>query len=708
MKKRTSIKEKIQSAVDGDAPGVNVPRGISFYEFMHEHAQVRVGSKFVKYSTAGREPLRICIGLIDHVLGNDISYLTQSERSTIGAFKQESGVRSQESESGNRQLADACIDICGGAQFGKTIIGLHLKAYLAAIKGMNTYYALPDDDLVQGIVDGKERPEVIDRIPWLAMLANVGKSLNESGRAVNRKGAMLYSDGKISAISYMRGINAKIPTTFSADCVIVDERDDVKDANEKFLTGRMTASQLRLKVSIGTQRYHAAGQNKLFEEGTQHVGYLTCPGCGERHNPEEAWPNICRKNEGRNVNDPWLTREGDFVDDGGQHYRFDPAGVYYFACPDCGSELDRTDIQYEARMPERIAERKWSVRVSQLCCSGLPVIMFANHWQSAVRDPDAMKAFCCDRLAMPKSSAQKVTRDIIERATHVERVMLSLAAEAEPESWVTYAGLDTGDRCWLTVRRRNLITGRVKTVWAESIAAEQVRAKVPVIFRTVGAACLFVDAAPLRDLTRDLCRIINGIPEEIPSAMRLDLKGRIRINSNLHWNGDKEIWTGLKCAAVEFTGKPGSGIRQQCRLTPANNSVYPVIACNRDEAIGAVIDELLTADDGYQQLDAAGHLRTVPVWLLPEDLPGSQAVVRTLHDHILSGSRKVKSTDGKEESFIDKVENHLLLATTYSRMAETVADVCGRQSCGSVQPKAFDSSRSSRVILNRRDRKVMA
>ena len=80
-------------AVDGDGPNVAVPRGISFYEFMHQHAQVRVGNKFVPYSTAGREPLRICIGLIDYVLGNDISYLTQSERATIGALR---GVQSSE------------------------------------------------------------------------------------------------------------------------------------------------------------------------------------------------------------------------------------------------------------------------------------------------------------------------------------------------------------------------------------------------------------------------------------------------------------------------------------------------------------------------------------------------------------------------------------------------------------------------------------
>jgi len=697
MKKRITIKERIQATVKGDAPAVDVPRGISFYEFMHSHAQVKIGNGFVKYSTAGREPLHLCIGLIDYVLGNDTSYLSQSERSTIGALNIQPA-----------QLADACIDICGGAQFGKTIIGLHLKAYLAAIKGLNTYYALPDDDLVEGIVDGKERPEVIDRIPWLAKLATVGKELNKSGRAVNRKGAMLYSDGEITAMSYMRGINKKIPTTFSADCIIEDEKDDIKEENAKYLEGRMTASQLRLHVTIGTQRYHAAGQNKKFLDGSQHVGYLKCPNCETEYNPEEAWPNICRKDEGRGTNDPWLKAEGDFVDNEGQHYRFDPSGSYYFACPVCGHKLDRTAIYYEARMPERIAERKWSVRVSQLCCSGLPVIMFASHWQSAVKDPDAMKAFCCDRLAMPKSSAQAVTKEIIERATKVEPVMCSLASEMMPEGWITYAGLDTGDRCWFTVRRRNIVTRKVKTIWAESIAAERVRAKVPALFATVGASCLFVDAAPLRDLTRDLCRMINGIPEEIPSAARLDLKGRIHIGRNLHWNGSKEIWTGLKCAAVEFTGKPGTGIRQQCRLTPANNSVYPVIACNRDEAIGAVIDELLTADDGYQQLDAEGKLRTEPVWLLPEDLPGSQAIIRTLHDHILSGSRKVKDKDGKEEHFIDKVENHLLLASTYARLAETVADQCGQHRTGIVHPKAFVTSRISKVITGRRDRKVLA
>lgn len=660
MKKRTSIRQKIKAAVAPDAPAVAVPRGITFHEFMHRHARVRVGSEYKPYSTQGREPLLMVIGLIDHVLGNDTSYLPAEICKELF-----DGIP----HGCCAALPDSCVDVCGGAQFGKTIIGLHLKAYLAAVKGLNSYYALPDDDLVQGIVDGKERPEVIDQIPWLASMAKVGKGLNASGKAADRKGAMLLTDGVVTAMSYMRGINAKVPTSFSADCVIEDEKDDIKDANAKFLTGRMTASLLRFHLTIGTQRYHGAGQNKLFEEGTQHVGFLTCPSCAVMHNPEEAWPKICRMDLGNRYDDPWLTPEGDFLDEDGVHTAFSPVGTYYFACPICGAELDRTEITYTARRPDRVKARKWSVRVSQLCCSGLPVIMFVADWQNAVRDPDAMKAFACDRLAIPKSTAQAVTPDVLSRSTKVEPVFFSLTPSAA--GLQRYCGLDTGDRCWFTCREVGA-DGRKRTVWAESVAAEAVRARVPALFRTLGATCLFVDAGPLRDLARDLCLLLNEIPSDLLSGTPALVPDRDVVVKELRWSGGRKEWRGLRCAAVEFTGKPGTGITQACRLTPDNRSVYPVVSCNRDEAIDTVVYELLTADEGVAQLGADGRLRTEPLWLLPADAPGAQPAVALLHSHILCGARKVRDDNGKDEHWIDSVENHLLLASTYARLAESV------------------------------------
>jgi len=37
-------------------------------------------------------------------------------------------------------------------------------------------------------VDAKFRPDVVDQIGWFAEMVQVGKALNKSGRAVNRKG----------------------------------------------------------------------------------------------------------------------------------------------------------------------------------------------------------------------------------------------------------------------------------------------------------------------------------------------------------------------------------------------------------------------------------------------------------------------------------------------------------------------------------------
>ncbi len=170
---------------------------------------------------------------------------------------------------------------------------LNLLAYLVAVRFRNVGYYLPDDDLVSGLVDGKLRPDVLDQIPWLARLIAVGKTLSPSGRAVNRKGAFLCTDGTRTALAFMRGLG-KIPTSFSMDVVIQDEKDDLPEEHARFLAGRMTASNLRLTLLIGTQRYHGAGQNLAFTEGTQHIGLLACPGCRARHNPETLWPGICR------------------------------------------------------------------------------------------------------------------------------------------------------------------------------------------------------------------------------------------------------------------------------------------------------------------------------------------------------------------------------------------------------------------------------
>jgi len=55
---------------------------------------------------------------------------------------------------------------------------------------------LPDRDLVEGMVDTKFRPDILDQIDWFARMTQVGKTVNKSGKSVNRKGAFSVTNGK--------------------------------------------------------------------------------------------------------------------------------------------------------------------------------------------------------------------------------------------------------------------------------------------------------------------------------------------------------------------------------------------------------------------------------------------------------------------------------------------------------------------------------
>ena len=678
------------------------PQINSFVDFLTAHARVKSGANYAPYHFAGREALRPIVERLDAILVSGKS--------------------------------DASLAICGGAQFGKTVLMLNLLVYLVAVRFRNVGYYLPDDDLVSGLVDGKLRPDVLDQIPWLARLIAVGKTLSASGRAVNRKGAFLCTDGSRTALAFMRGLG-KIPTSFSMDVVVQDEKDDLPEEHARFLAGRMSASNLRLSLLIGTQRYHGAGQNLAFTEGTQHIGLLRCAGCGARHNPETLWPGICRLVvEGRpSCEWPRLTREGNFmvaaaVPSGGRSTErkapplgtaeatpeafpgslpFTPGQKYALCCPECAAVLDREHPEWHALAPEREAQRRWSYRVSQLLIPAIDLEQMVTAWQLAVRDPGHMTVFCTDRLALPKSATQSLTPGVLE-AARGDYVLGKLKGKSEKEKGgdtraidgrpfslfpssfsLCYGGLDMGDQCWFVARAVDAKAPHLaRLLWAEPIAAERVRSRVPELFRELGLTALCVDAGPLRDLSRDLVFMLNGLGDGSMVAAAVPGGGQsaeqkappLGTAAATYWHERSETWRNVRCMAVEFTQREGQGLRHKLARTQEGR-LYPLLAANRDETIERVVQELLPPGVGDARLielpDGTAAAAPTQRYFLPTATDETRGVLDLYERHLLAGARQERSADGKSLRYLDKCENHFLLATAYAALAELIAPMTG-------------------------------
>ena len=642
MKDAQGILDRISARLDEPTKG-NAPKVASFREFLEKHARVKTpGGEYVNYSLKGREALIPIIDTFDLVLGSHTG----------------------------QTLPDSTLAICGGAQFGKTILALNFGAYVTACLFYNWGYYLPDDDLVEGIVDTKLRPDVIEQIDWLGPLMEVGKMEDKRGRAVNRKGAFQVSDGKRKAFGMIRGMG-KIPTSFSMDVAMEDEKDDIPAKRSKYLSGRMSSSNLRMRVSIGTQRMHSAGQQKEWEDGSQGF-FVFATGEGREISIEENWPQVCRMavDGAPNSSDPKLTLAGDFRDDEGKAWSYEPGANYYFADPETGVVIDRTKPIVKYKRPERIKLRKWSWRTPQLIFDAMPVQQAVSRWQDAVKDPEMMVVFRCDVLGDPSNTEQAITPEVLTRARTVEAPFdLSLAPATVPR----FAGLDTGNRCWF-VSRDVFSESRKRINWAEQIPLSQMVARTEVLFHKLGIACLAIDANPAVDEARTLCYRLNGLTGiDWSSFNNRPAEARLHFPGGLVWDGAAKRWEGLRCFVVEFSVKQGGGIVHKLGIDPQGgyNQFYPVIQCNRFESINRVVNEFLTpAENVIRVVD--GVLLDEPVMRLPRRETGSPPIVETLDNHLITGSKRTAGEDGEVKDYVDKCENHLILGDAYSGLSEMI------------------------------------
>jgi hypothetical protein len=651
----------------GENPSSHVPDIKSFEQFLLEYAEVRKpDGTFVRYSLEGREALLCAVRVIDLVLGSHTGEM----------------------------LKDAKLSLGGGAQLGKTIIECNLMAYAGGVRFMNVGLYLPDDKLVDGIVDGKFRPDVIERVDFLGPLMTLGKGKDKRGRLVNRKGAVMFKDSGRTSECLVMGLN-KVPTSFSMSIAIEDEKDDIESKFSKYLEGRMGASDLRFRISIGTQRLHGAGQNKEWQDGSQGI-FVFDVGDGKTIRPEEHWPQVCRLQLGAEpqASDPKLTYVGDFQRGEDPHvekFSYKPGQTYYLADPETGAVIDRTKPIELHLKPERIEMRDWSFSFSHLGMSAYGLDQTLARWQKAIKDPVTMVAFRCEVLALPMNTTQGLSPEILTRS-RAAGIPFDTSLSLRPGA-VGYGGLDTGNSCWF-VAREVVSEVEKRIIHAEDIPLGGVVNRAVTLFSKIGLTALFIDARPAVNEARMITYALNGL-EGIKWPVVTDPENkRIKFPGGLEWNGEKGEWINLRCAVVEFTRKPGMGIVQKIGQDQADGvtKFFPIIQCSRFDTIDRVISEFLTPKENFYR-SHNGNVYQEPVMLLPRRVDGSDKIVETLDRHLITGSAR-DEVDGEKGDYVDKCDNHLLLANAYSGLAEHL--VLGVVEAAPVELETFNIRRGVR------------
>ena len=329
--------------------------------------------------------------------------------------------------------------------------------------------------------------------------------------------------------------------------------------------------------------------------------------------------------------------------------------------------IDRTKPIEKHLRPERIEMRDWSFSFSHLGMAAYGLEQMMSRWQKAIKDPVTMVAFCCEVLALPKNTAQGLSPEILTRS-RAAAAPFDLSLSLRPGT-VGYGGLDTGNTCWF-IGREVASEVEKRIIHAEDIPLATVVPRAVELFHRIGLAALFIDARPAVNEARTLTYILNGLQDiKWPSVPDPD-KARIKFPGGLEWNGEKGEWTNLRCAVVEFTRPAGAGIVQKIGRDAANGVTrfFPIIQCSRFDSIDRVITEFLTPKESvFRQHN--GNVYQEPVMLLPRRVEGTPKIVETLDRHLITGSARVE-VDGEKGDYVDKCDNHLLLANAYSGLAE--------------------------------------
>lgn len=695
------------------------PARASFEEFLLEDARVPLADgSFGRYTFEGRRPLQFIVRRIDAILRNtldnqpvDVEYFVIEDGCT--GVPPVSAPATGETPGQHRPrivrkthpfkpgaLRKALVALCGGAQWGKSVLEQNFQAFLTACRFKNVATYIPDDLLLKTIVQTKFRPQVVNVIPWFAEMFSTVEKKPGRKRAENMN-IFQVSDGRREAFGFYVSLN-KPTTTITLDVAQLDERDDIKVENVGFVSARMTNSDVALQLDVGTQRIHGAGQNKVLMDGTQEVWIVECPHCHALHNLEDEFPGCYRValDGTPQPTDPKITEE----------LGHDREATYYLACTDCGTPVDADSGVPVARRADRIKEAKFSFRVSQLDIPAIRVHEVVGAWYAALIDPtgEALVAFYCDRIAIPRAgAAQPLTPEVLDRS---RRLGLVAAADLDmragnakrnfgysmsltPGAFPRVAGADMGPRCWFWADE--LVSPLLSAcAWAEMISSGKFIERAGALLELLGITCLFMDAGGEPDLTKRAAITLNGLDNfAAPAVPRLELQKSTlaNIGHGLTWDGSQARWYDVRAAAVLFVASEHKGIVQEVGFTE-DGQIYPLIKCNRASVIQMAVNDFLTPHEGVTELSETGNhpdktvaesrmrsgqparakaVRQLPRARLPDTYIGPGASQAIVDAHLLN-LRKERDPRTGAEDWCDGVENHFGLAKVYARIAATL------------------------------------
>jgi hypothetical protein len=261
------------------------------------------------------------------------------------------------------------------------------------------------------------------------------------------------------------------------------------------------------------------------------------------------------------------------------------------------------------------------------------------------------------------------------------------------------AGMDMGPRCWFWCDevRGPLVSA---CVWAELIASGNAPGRVPLLMNALGIRCLLLDAGGEPDLTKRLVLALNGLDDYLPPPIsRQALLGShlSHLGIGVTWDGRRGAWEGIRAAAVLFVPGQARGLEQTVGFTQ-DGRIYPLIKCSRSESIQTAVNDFLSPTEGVIEMVKAesgkqkaeteitarsaqapfqlstfpiSALRTLRRARLPQCYIGPGVSQAVLDGHLLN-LRRERNPRTQAEDWIEGVENHLGLAKTYARLAQTL------------------------------------